>query len=106
MEITDEESLPLLQDLLEYEGVSIGSSSMINIGGAYRIAKELGPGHTIVTILADSGLRYASKLYNPTFLRSKNLPVPRWLDDSNADREARIAQLNAMLKETFVPVPQ
>jgi cysteine synthase A len=78
-QITDEEALPLLFDLAEHEGLLLGGSSGINVAGAIRLAKELGPGHTIVTILADSGSRYASKLYNPTFLREKNLPIPGWL---------------------------
>ncbi len=79
-QITDEEALPVLFDLAAHEGLLLGGSSGINVVGALRLAKELGPGHTIVTILADSGARYLSKLYNPTFLRSKNLPVPPWLE--------------------------
>jgi cysteine synthase len=62
------------------EGLLLGSSSGINIAGAIHLARELGPGHTIVTLLCDSGARYASKLFNPAFLRSKNLPVPDWLE--------------------------
>lgn len=81
-EIPDTEALPVLYDLLEKEGLCLGGSSAINVAGAMRVAKDLGPGHTIVTILCDSGTRYASKLYNPSFLRSRNLPVPRWLDES------------------------
>ena len=78
-QITDEEALPLLFDLAEHEGLLLGGSSGINVASAIRLAKELGPGHTIVTILADSGSRYASKLYNPAFLREKKLPIPGWL---------------------------
>jgi cysteine synthase A len=78
-QVTDEEALPILFDLAECEGLLLGGSSGINVVGAIRLAKALGPGHTIVTILADSGVRYQSKLYNADFLRSKNLPVPSWL---------------------------
>jgi cysteine synthase len=78
-QITDEEALPLLFDLAQYEGLLLGGSTAINIAGAIRLAQELGPGKTIVTVLADSGARYGSKLYNPAFLREKNLPVPGWL---------------------------
>jgi cysteine synthase A len=74
------EAVPIIFDLLEHEGLCLGGSSGINIAGAVRLAKELGPGHTIVTILADSGTRYQSKLFNPQFLREKKLPVPGWLD--------------------------
>ncbi len=79
-QIPDEEAVPIIFDLLEHEGHCLGGSSGINIAGAIRLAKELGPGHTIVTILADYGSRYQSKLFNPEFLRSKGLPVPRWLE--------------------------
>jgi len=79
-QIPDEEALPIVFDLLSEEGLCVGGSSGINVAGAIRLAKELGPGHTIVTILADGGARYQSKLFNPEFLRSKNLPVPEWLD--------------------------
>jgi cysteine synthase A len=78
-QIPDEEALPIIFSLLKDEGLCLGGSSGINIAGAIRIAKTLGPGHTIVTILADGGSRYQSKLFNPTFLREKNLPVPDWL---------------------------
>jgi cysteine synthase A len=78
-EIPDEEALPLIFDLLEHEGLCMGGSTGINVAGAIRMAKDLGPGHTIVTILADYGNRYQSKLFNPEFLRSKNLPTPSWL---------------------------
>ncbi len=80
-QIPDEEALPIIFDLLEHEGLCLGGSSGINIAGAIRMAKEIGPGHTIVTILCDYGNRYQSKLFNPDFLRSKNLPVPDWLTE-------------------------
>jgi cysteine synthase A len=79
-QIRDAEAVPIIFDLLEHEGLCLGGSSGINIAGAVRLAKELGPGHTIVTILADYGTRYQSKLFNPQFLREKNLPVPQWLE--------------------------
>lgn len=78
--IPDEEALPLIFDLLEHEGLCLGGSSGINIAGAIRLAKDLGPGKTVVTILADYGTRYQSKLFNPEFLRSKKLPVPNWIE--------------------------
>jgi cysteine synthase A len=78
-QIPDSEALPILFDLLKEEGLCLGGSSGINVAGAIRLARELGPDHTIVTILADFGTRYLSKLFNPDFLRSKNLPVPDWL---------------------------
>jgi len=79
-QIPDEEAIPLVFDLLEHEGLCLGGSSGINVAGAIRLARELGPGHTIVTILCDYGTRYQSKLFNPGFLRAKGLPVPAWLD--------------------------
>ena len=79
-QIPDEEALPIIFDLVVEEGLLLGGSSGINVAGAIRLARELGPGHTIVTILCDSGARYASKLFNPDFLRSKNLPVPAFLE--------------------------
>jgi cysteine synthase A len=78
--IPDEEAVPIIFDLLEYEGLCLGGSSGINVAGAIRLAEDLGPGHTIVTVLCDGGARYQSKLFNPEFLRSKNLPVPAWLE--------------------------
>jgi cysteine synthase A len=78
-QIPDAEALPVIFDLVKHEGLCLGGSSGINVAGAIRLARELGPGKTIVTILADYGTRYQSKLFNPTFLRSKNLPVPDWL---------------------------
>jgi len=77
--ISDKEALPIVFNLLKYEGLCLGGSSGINVAGAIRMAKELGPGHKIVTILCDYGTRYQSKLYNLEFLREKNLPVPDWL---------------------------
>jgi cysteine synthase A len=80
-QVTDEEMLPVLFDLVTEEGLILGGSTGINILGAIKAAKALGPGHTIVTILADYGTRYQSKLFNPDFLRAKNLPLPQWLVD-------------------------
>ena len=79
-QVTDEEALPIVFDLLANEGLCLGGSSGINIAGAVKLARDLGPGHTIVTILCDYGTRYQSKLYNPDFLKSKGLPVPDWLE--------------------------
>jgi cysteine synthase A len=78
-QIPDEEALPIIFDLLEREGLCLGGSSGINVAGAIRLARELGPGNIIVTVLADYGTRYRSKLFNPEFLRSRGLPVPQWL---------------------------
>ncbi len=78
-QITDEEALPVLFDLIEHEGLVLGGSTAINVVGAMRLAMDLGPGKTIVTILADGGSRYQSKLFNPAFLREKNLPLPPWM---------------------------
>jgi cysteine synthase A len=79
-QIRDEEALPILFDLLKHEGLCLGGSTAINVAGAIRLGEQLGPGHTIVTILGDAGTRYQSKLFNPEFLRSKGLPVPDWLE--------------------------
>ena len=79
-QITDEEALPIVFDLMANEGLCLGGSSGVNIAGAVNLARDLGPGHTIVTILCDYGTRYQSKLYNPEFLKSKGLPVPDWLE--------------------------
>jgi cysteine synthase len=81
-QIPDAEALPIVFDLVVREGLLLGGSSGINIAGAIRLARDLGPGHTIVTLLCDSGARYASKMFNAAFLRSKNLPVPDWLTAS------------------------
>jgi cysteine synthase A len=78
--IPDEEALPIIFDLLAHEGLCLGGSSGINVAGAIHLARELGPGHTIVTMLADYGTRYQSKLFNPEFLRQKGLPVPAWME--------------------------
>lgn len=79
-QVSDEEALPIVFDMAEHEGLLLGGSSGVNVGGAMKLAREMGPGHVIVTILCDSGVRYASKLYNPAFLRSKNLPAPEWME--------------------------
>jgi len=79
-QIPDEEAIPIIFDLLEHEGLCLGGSSGVNVAGAIRLARHLGPGHTIVTVLCDYGTRYQSKLFNPEFLRTKNLPVPGWLE--------------------------
>jgi cysteine synthase A len=78
--IPDEEAVALIFDLLEHEGLCLGGSSGINVAGAIRLARELGPGHTVVTVLADYGTRYQTKLFDPEFLRAKGLPVPAWLE--------------------------
>jgi cysteine synthase A len=78
--IPDEEAVPVIFDLLEHEGLCLGGSSGINVAGAIRLANDLGPGKVIVTVLADYGTRYQSKLFNPDFLRSKYLPVPAWIE--------------------------
>ena len=90
-QIPDQEAIPLTFDLLEHEGLCLGGSSGVNVAGAIRLARHLGPGHTIVTILCDSGSRYASKLYNPAFLRSKDLPVPPWLERTSTIKPDFIA---------------
>ena len=77
--LSDIEALPLIYDLMRDEGLYLGGSTAINVAGALTMARELGPGHTIVTILCDSGQRYQSKVWNPSFLREKGLPVPDWL---------------------------
>lgn len=83
--IPDAEALPIVFDTLAEEGICLGGSSGVNLAGAVRMAREMGPGHTIVTILCDYGTRYQSKLYNPEFLREKGLPVPAWLNRPPAD---------------------
>ena len=79
-QIHDKEAIQIAFDLLEHEGLCMGGSTGVNVAGAMALAKQMGPGHTIVTILCDYGTRYASKLFNPEFLRSKDLPVPHWLE--------------------------
>lgn len=82
-QIRDEEALPIIFDLVQEEGLCLGGSSGINIAGAVRLAKEMGPGHVIATILCDYGTRYQSKLFNPDFLKSKNLPYPKWMEKTS-----------------------
>jgi len=79
--------LPIIFDLLEEEGLCMGGSTGVNVAGAIRLAKDMGLGHTIVTILADYGTRYQSKLFNPDFLRAKDLPVPGWLAEKRTPRK-------------------
>ncbi|MEP9398284.1 cysteine synthase A [Mesorhizobium sp. KR2-14] len=79
-QIPDAEALPIIFDLVQEEGLCLGGSTGINIAGAVRLARDLGPGHTIVTVLCDYGTRYQSKLFNPDFLRTKDLPIPEWMD--------------------------
>jgi len=81
-QVPDKEALPVVFDLLQHEGLCLGGSSGINVAGAMRMACQMGPGHTIVTVLCDYGNRYQSKLFNPQFLRDKGLPVPDWLEDA------------------------
>ena len=83
-------AIPLVFSLLAEEGLCLGGSSAINVAGAIRLARDLGPGHTIVTVLADYGTRYQSKLFNPQFLRSKGLPVPEWLERRSAVEAALV----------------
>jgi cysteine synthase A len=83
-QVSDEEALPLIFDLLQHEGLCMGGSTGINVAGAIRMAKDMGPGHTIVTVLCDYGNRYQSKLFNPAFLREKGLPTPPWLTEQRA----------------------
>ncbi|MGJ4900087.1 cysteine synthase A [Bradyrhizobium sp. HKCCYLRH2060] len=78
--VSDEDAVNTIYDLVQHEGLCLGGSTGVNVAGAVQLARKLGPGHTIVTILCDSGTRYQSKLYNPEFMRSKNLPVPAWLE--------------------------
>jgi cysteine synthase A len=94
-QIPDEEAIPLVFELLEHEGLCLGGSSGINVAGAIRLARQMGPGHTIVTILADYGTRYQSKLFNPDFLRSKGLPVPDWLTRDGAGLKDVMARVMA-----------
>jgi cysteine synthase A len=78
-QVTDEEALPLIFDMMQFEGLCMGGSTGINVAGAIQMAEKIGPGHVIVTVLCDLGHRYQSKVFNPDFLRNKNLPVPSWL---------------------------
>ena len=91
--------ITVLDDLQSKEGLFLGGSSGINVAGAIRVAQKLGPGHTVCTVLCDSGSRYASKLWNPSFLRSKGLPVPPWLDETKvAAKFAKIGLNEAVSK--------
>ncbi|MEE8499836.1 MAG: cysteine synthase A, partial [Kiloniellales bacterium] len=81
-QIPDSETVTYVFNTFQDEGLCLGSSSGINLAGATRLAKQMGPGHTIVTVLADYGMRYESRLFNPAFLREKDLPVPDWLERS------------------------
>jgi cysteine synthase len=85
-QIEDAEALQIVFELAEHEGMLLGGSSGVNVAGAIRLAREMGPGHTIVTVLCDSGGRYAAKMFNPEFLRSKDLPVPGWMERRSAIR--------------------
>lgn len=95
--IPDEEAIRIVFELLEHEGLCLGPSSGVNVAGAIRLAEQLGPGHTIVTVLCDYGTRYQSRLFNPEFLRSKGLPVPRWIKGSNK-------LVHQALEESWAPV--
>ncbi|RYE35434.1 MAG: cysteine synthase A [Hyphomicrobiales bacterium] len=92
-QIPDAEAVQIVFDLLEQEGLCLGGSSGINVAGAIRLAKQMGPGHTIVTVLCDYGTRYQSKLFNPDFLRSKNLPVPGWLERNGSALKQVVAKV-------------
>jgi cysteine synthase A len=94
-QIPDAEAVQIVFDLLEQEGLCLGGSSGINVAGAIRLAKQMGPGHTIVTVLCDYGTRYQSKLFNPEFLRSKNLPVPGWLERDGSALKQVVAKVMA-----------
>uniref|UniRef100_A0A9E8CSU2 Cysteine synthase A n=1 Tax=Bosea sp. NBC_00436 TaxID=2969620 RepID=A0A9E8CSU2_9HYPH len=94
-QIPDAEAVQIVFDLLEQEGLCLGGSSGINVAGAIRLAKQMGPGHTIVTVLCDYGTRYQSKLFNPDFLRSKNLPVPGWLERDSSSLKQVVAKVMA-----------
>ena len=91
-QISDMDAIPLTFELLEHEGLCLGGSSGVNVAGAMRLARHMGPGHTIVTILCDGGTRYASKLYEPSFLRSKGLKVPAWLERKTGIKLKHILQ--------------
>src|SRR5260370_26003327 len=93
--IPDEEAVPLIFDLLEHEGLCMGGSTGLNLAGAIRLAKDMEPGHTILTLLPDYGTRYQSKLFNPAFLREKGLPVPEWLERRGNAEEAHKRKPNS-----------
>ena len=103
-EVHDREALQACFDLMELEGLAVGSSSAINIAGAMQVARKLGKGKTIVTILCDRADRYAGKLYNPQFLRSRGLPVPPWLEEQH--QESTAAALQQQLKQAMQPPPE
>ena len=92
-QIPDSEAIPVMFDLLANEGLCVGTSSGINVAGAIRLAREMGPGHTIVTLLCDSGLRYMSRLFDPEFLRSKGLQVPSWIEAAHSEKKSIKAPL-------------
>ncbi|GBG32875.1 Cysteine synthase [Hondaea fermentalgiana] len=100
-EIPDTEMMPTLYALLEKEGLAVGGSAAVNVAGAIRVAKDLGPGHTVVTPLCDLGQRYASKLYNPSFLASKGLPVAPWLQDQSFQEDLDPDFFNALHEATI-----
>lgn len=102
LEVTDQVALPVIYDLMEKEGLNLGTSSAVNVAGAMEVARRLGPGHRIVTVLCDLGTRYASKMYNVNFLRSKGLPVPRWLDDTNSERAEWQAELREVVQDALL----
>ena len=103
-EVHDADALTALYDLMQLEGLAVGSSSAINIAGAMQVARKLGKGKTIVTVLCDRGDRYAGKLYNPGFLKSRGLPVPRWLEE--AEVRERVGGLQEQLKAAMMPPPE
>jgi cysteine synthase len=93
--IPDADAVQIVFDLLEHEGLCLGASSGVNVAGAIRLGHQMGPGHTIVTVLCDYGTRYHSKLFNPEFLRAKDLPVPPWLVERRADLPVVFADTEA-----------
>ena len=98
-EIPDEEWLPVCYDLLQEEGLCIGGSAAVNVAGAMRVARDLGPGKTVVTVLCDSGMRYAGKLFNREFLESKGLPVPAFLQDQDVREREKLKELLGSVME-------
>lgn len=105
LHVSDAEALPIAYDLLQKEGLAIGLSSAVNVAGALKLARQLGPGHTIVTVLADSGTRYQSKMMNAPFLREAGLPVPQWID-ADSDETKRVAQMGEELKSSALLSPE
>ena len=103
MEISDDEMMDVLHNLQQHDGLVVGTSSGINVAGAMRIAKMLGPGHVVTTILCDSGARYAGKIYNPDFLKSKGLVVPAWLDAQRAAQKFGTYGLEDAVKQAILP---